>query len=54
MVPVGGLEPPRPKATDFEYLTVDFNHLYLLGSYWILKTMMSDLIGSTLHYSDTE
>ncbi len=24
MVPVGGLEPPRPKATDFELMTSTF------------------------------
>jgi hypothetical protein len=31
MVPVGGLEPPRPKATDFENLSWAFEQLDLLG-----------------------
>ncbi|POC02299.1 hypothetical protein CRN41_04820 [Vibrio vulnificus] len=46
MVPVGGLEPPLPKETDFKFFTWPFNHLYLLGFYWTLKTMIWDLIRS--------
>ncbi|WP_219584108.1 hypothetical protein, partial [Vibrio parahaemolyticus] len=31
MVPVGGLEPPRPKATDFESTKNAYTYGYLLG-----------------------
>ena len=54
MVPVGGLEPPRPKATDFENLSWAFEQLDLLGYFWILKTINRDFVGSTLHTLSTE
>ncbi|WP_047046272.1 hypothetical protein [Vibrio mexicanus] len=38
MVPVGGLEPPRPKATDFEFSTNACIFMEKLGFKWIRAT----------------
>ena len=41
LVPVGGLEPPLPKETDFEFLLSNCNYLHLRGFLWMSRERLN-------------